>query len=49
MDNLVVEAAALTLYPHSNYHFGLGLYDKLTVLSWVFSCILCIVLAGAAH
>jgi hypothetical protein len=28
---------------------GLGLYEKLPVLSWVLECILCIVLAGAAR
>jgi hypothetical protein len=49
MDVLVVEPTALTLYPHGNYHFGLGLYEKLPVLSWVLECILCIVLAGAAR
>jgi hypothetical protein len=38
----------LTLYPHGSYHFGLGLYEKLSVLSWALECILCIVLASAA-
>jgi hypothetical protein len=42
---LVVEPTALTLYPYGNYRFGLGL----SVLSWAFECILCIVLASAAR
>jgi len=46
---LVFEPTALTLYPHCNYHFGLGLYEKLTVLLWVLSCILCIVLTSTTH
>jgi hypothetical protein len=49
MDILVAEPTALTLYPHGSYHFGLGLYEKLSILLWVLSCILCIVLASAAH
>jgi hypothetical protein len=49
MDILVVEPIALMLYRYGNYPFSLGLDDKLTVLSWVLSCTLCIVLAGAAH
>ncbi|KAH7348604.1 hypothetical protein BKA65DRAFT_594400 [Rhexocercosporidium sp. MPI-PUGE-AT-0058] len=49
MDILVVESTALTLYPYGNYHFGLGLYEKFPVLSWVLECILCAVLAGAAY
>jgi hypothetical protein len=49
MDILVVEPTSLTLSPHGSYHFDLGLYDKLSVLSWALKCILFIVLAGAAH
>ncbi|KAH9219828.1 hypothetical protein DL95DRAFT_457094 [Leptodontidium sp. 2 PMI_412] len=48
MDILVVESTALTLYPHGNYHFGLGLYEKFPIFSWVLECILCAVVAGAA-
>src|ERR1700742_1495869 len=49
MDVLVIEPTGLTIYPHGQYHFGLGLYEKFPVGSWVLECILCAVLAGAAY
>ncbi|KAG4432994.1 hypothetical protein IFR05_011509 [Cadophora sp. M221] len=49
MDILVIEPTGLTLYPHADFHFGLGLYEKLPIFSWVLECILCIVFAGAAQ
>lgn len=49
MDVLVIEPTALTLYPHGHYHFGLGLYEKFPVGSWVFECVLCVILAGVSQ
>ncbi|KIW64747.1 hypothetical protein PV04_09658 [Phialophora macrospora] len=49
MDVLVIEPTGLTIYPHGQYHFGLGLYEKYPVGSWVLECVVCIILAGAAQ
>lgn len=48
MDIIVIEKTGLTLSPHGNYHFGLGLYEKLPIFSWVLECILCAILASLA-
>ncbi|ETI21684.1 hypothetical protein G647_08031 [Cladophialophora carrionii CBS 160.54] len=48
MDVLVIEPTGLTIYPHGQYHFGLGLYEKYPVGSWALECILCIALGGAS-
>ncbi|KAJ9667303.1 hypothetical protein H2201_002504 [Coniosporium apollinis] len=47
-DVLVIAETGLSLYPHGRYHFGLGLYDRFPVGSWVLECALCAVLGGAA-
>ena len=48
-DVLVIEPTGLNIYPHGQYHFGLGIYERYPVGSWVLECILCIVLATAAQ
>ena len=35
MDVLVVSPTAFTLYPHGSWHFGLGMYEKYPLGSWV--------------
>ena len=35
MDVLVVAPTAFTLYPHGSWHFGLGMYERYPLGSWV--------------
>ena len=48
MDVLVVASSALKLYPHGARHFGMGLYEKYPVGSWVGENAYCVIASVAA-
>lgn len=49
MDVLVVAPTAFTLFPHGDYHFGLGLYERYPVGSWVAENIMVAVFSFVAY
>lgn len=49
MDTLVIAPSGLTLYPHGTYHFGLGLYQKYPLGSWIGENVLAGVLSYTAY
>ncbi|KAJ9664759.1 hypothetical protein H2198_000105 [Neophaeococcomyces mojaviensis] len=49
MDIVVIAPSGLTLYPHGDYHFGFGLYEKYPIGSWVAENVLTALLSCTAY